>query len=99
MSHLRARKFFHNFSDCLDELCICVTNVESTNHFPLYLSERQTLMEKICDVEISLLNQNENCLCYTLLFSNEKLNDVKNLCILNATIEYILSTEMFNVPL
>ena len=51
--HLRARKFSHNFSDCLDELCICGTNVDTTDHFllqcQLYLSERQTLMEKIRD--------------------------------------------------
>ena len=46
LSHLRAHKFKHNFSDCLDELCSCSTNIEATNHFhlqcPLYLSERQS---------------------------------------------------------
>ena len=56
-------------------------------------------MEKIGDVEISILDQNENYLCYTLLFVSDKLSDFKNVCILSATIEYILSTEMFNVPL
>ena len=61
-------------------------------------SGMNTLMEKICGIEISILDQNENCLCYTLLFGSDKLNDVNNLNILNATIEYILSTERFNVP-
>ena len=102
-SHIRAHNFSHNFSDCLDELCIYGTNIESINHFllhcPLYLSERQTLMEKIRDVEISILDQNENYLCYTLLFGSNKVSDFKNVCILSATIEYILSTERFNVPL
>ena len=56
-------------------------------------------MEKICDVEISILNKNENCLCYTLFFGSDKLNDVKNLSRLNATVEYIISTESFNFPL
>ena len=87
LSHLSPRRFSHNFSDCLDELCICGTNIESTKHFflqyPLYLSERQTLMEKIRDVEISILDQNENYLCYTLLFGSDKLSDFKNVCILN----------------
>ena len=96
LSHLRAHKFSHNFSDCLDELCICGNNIESTNHFllqcPLYLSERQTLMEKIRDVEISILGQNENYLCYTLHFGSDKLSDFKNVCVLSATIEFILST-------
>ena len=50
-------------------------------------------MEKICDVEISILDQNENCLSYTLFFSSDKLNDVKNLFRLNATVEYIMSTK------
>ena len=56
-------------------------------------------MEKICDVEISILNKNENCLCYPLFFGSDKLNDVKNLSRLNATVEYIISTESFNFPL
>ena len=103
LSHLRTHKFSHNFSGCLDELCICGTNIESTNHFllqcSLYLFERQTLMEKIGDVEISILDQNETYLCYTLLFGSNKLSDFKSVCIFSATIEYILSTEMFNVPL
>ena len=55
-------------------------------------------MRKTHDVEISILDQNENCFCYTLLFSSDK-NDVKNLCIFNKTVEYILSTERFKVPL
>ena len=45
----------------------------------------------IRDIEISLFDQNENCLCYTPLFGSDNFNDVKDLCILNATIEYILS--------
>ena len=35
MSHLCAHKFSHNFSDCLDELCSCGTNIETTNNFLL----------------------------------------------------------------
>ena len=102
LSYLHAHKFSHNFSDCLDELCISGTNIDSMNHFlfqyPVYVSEWQTLMEKVYDVEISILDQNKNYLCYTLLFGSEKLNDVKNLYILNATVEYILLTERCNAP-
>ena len=56
-------------------------------------------MNKICDIDISLTNQNEIFLFYTLPFGKENMNDNKNLHILNATIEYILSGEKFNVPL
>lgn len=38
LSHLRAHKFKHNFSDCLDELCISGTNIDSMKSFPLPLS-------------------------------------------------------------
>ena len=95
LSHLHAHKLSHNFSDCLDELCICGTNIETTNHFllrcPFYLSKRQILMEKNRDIEILILDQNGNC--------PNKPFDIKNFCIFSATIEYILSTERFNVPL
>ena len=64
----------------------------------MYLSERQSLMEEIRNVEISILDQNENCLCYALLFGTDKLNDPKSVCILNATkkgnIQKALSTQL-----
>ena len=38
LSHLRGHKFNHNFSDCLDEICICGKDIESTIHFLLQCS-------------------------------------------------------------
>ena len=94
LSHLRGHKLNHNFSDCLDEI---------QNLFlfqcSLFLKERQVLMNKIHDIDSSLIDQNENSLCYTLLFGKEHMNDSENTHILKAEIEYILSTERFNVPL
>ena len=44
LSHLRDHKFNHNFNDCLDEICMCVKDIETTNHFllqcSLFLNER-----------------------------------------------------------
>ena len=72
LSNLRACKFSRNFNDCLHEVCICGTNIESRNHFllqcTLYFSERKTLMRIICDVEISLFDQNELPLLYSTLW-------------------------------
>ena len=56
-------------------------------------------MNKIRDIDSSLIDQNDNSLCYTLLFGKENMNDSDNAHILNATKEYILSTERFNIPL
>ena len=32
-SHLRERKFEHNFQDCLNPICSCGLDIESTSHF------------------------------------------------------------------
>ena len=56
-------------------------------------------MNKICDIDSSLIDQNENSLYDTRLFGKENINDSENTHILKATIDYILSTERFNIPL
>ena len=88
--HLCGHKFNHNFSDCLDKICMCRKDIEPTNHFllqcSLFLNERQVLMNKICDIDNSPMDQNESSLCYSLLFGKETMNDSKNNHILKATI-------------
>ena len=76
------------------ELILNLLTISSSNAHYI-----QTFMEKIRDGETSILDQNGTCICYTLLLGSNKLNDFKNVCILSATTEYILSTERFNVPL
>ena len=44
-------------------------------------------MEKIRNIQILILDENENCFCYILLFVSDKFSDVKNLCILSVTTE------------
>ena len=56
-------------------------------------------MNKIRDTDSLLIDQNENSLCYTLVFGKENMNDSENVRILSTTIEYILSTQSFNFPL
>ena len=82
---------------------MCGKDIESANHFllqcSLFLNERQVLRNKIRDIDSSLTDQNENSLCYTFLLRKENMNDSENTHVLKATIEHILSTEKFNVPL
>ena len=60
------------------ELISNLQTISSSNPHYIYPKDKPLcLIEKIRDVEISILDQNENCLCYTLLFG--KLSDVKNL--------------------
>ena len=44
-------------------------------------------MNKIRDIGRSLIDQNENSLCYTLLFDKENMNDSENTHTLKASIE------------
>ena len=64
LSHLQSHKFKHNFSDCLDEVCICERDIESSNYFLLQCSlfpkERQVLMNEIRDINSSITDQNQN---------------------------------------
>ena len=53
-------------------------------------------MNKIRDTDSLLIDQNENSLCYTLVFGKENMNDSENVRILSTTIEYILSKQSFN---
>ena len=82
---------------------MCGKDIESTNYFllqrSLFLKERQVLMNKIRDIDSSFIDQNENSLCYTLLFGKENINDNENAHILNEMIEYIEAAERFNIPL
>ena len=93
----------HNFSDFLDEICMRGKDIEPANHFhlqcSLFLNERQVLMNKIRDIDSSRIDQNENSLCYTLLFSKENMSDSKNAHIPLAVIKYILSTGRLKSPL
>ena len=74
---------------------VCVEKISnlrtiSSSNVPYFLKKASR------DIDSSLIDQNENSLCYTLLFGKENMNDSDNAHILNATIEYILSIERFN---
>ena len=77
LSHLRGHKLKHNFRDYLSEICMCGKDNKSTNflQYSLFFKERQVLMNKIRNIDISLTNQNEISLFYTLLFGKENMND------------------------
>ena len=51
LSHLRQHKFKHNFQDCLNLLCPCGNEIETSTHYllhcPTYTNEILTLLNKI----------------------------------------------------
>ena len=103
LSHLAEHKFNHDFQDCLNHICSCGQEIESTSHFVLhclnYRSARQTFFEKINLIDSNILQQNDLSITKNLLLSSEKLKHDQNNALLMSTIEFILSTERFKYPL
>ena len=101
MSHLREHKFKHNFQDCLNPVCSCGLDIESTSYFlhcPTINDERYTLLSTLNNTDCKLLELAKSSLSQTLLYGNTSFAKKKTRH-LNATIEYIFSTERFEKPL
>ena len=79
-------------------MCSCSSDIETTIHFFLHCAnfniQIQTLFDKIATIDTNIVTENEDNIVITLLFGKP---DSK--AMLNASIEYILSTERFNNPL
>ena len=102
-SHLKKHKFKHNFQDSIDPMCICSSGSKTMIHFFLHWVnfniQRQTLFKKIATTDANILTENEDSIVYTLLFGKANSENSFNKAMLNASIQYILSSERFNNPL
>ena len=83
-------------------MCNCGT-VETTIHHlfhcPNFLNERLTLFSKLQSIDENILSKDDSNISKVLLFGEDSFNDIKNTSVLTASIEYILSTKRFDVPL
>ena len=102
LSHLRLHKFKHNFQDTLNPICSCGT-VKTTIHYllhcPNFSNERLILFSKLQSIDENILSKDDYNISKVLLFGEDSFNDVKNTSVSTASIEYILSTTRFDVPL
>ena len=103
LSHLHGHKFRHCFEDTLNPLCKSSKDIESTMYFFLhctnFLIPRQTLFQKIRNIDDSILSQSETQLTQTLLYGNQNYHSSINKLIIISTIEYLISTETFKYSL
>ena len=99
-SHLREHKFRHNFEDAINPLCSCGKFVESTAHFFLYCAyfsnQRLALINKIKDIDKRIFDKNDCFITQTLLFGDEKLSITDNKSILEARIQFLISSGRFD---
>ena len=85
------------------KVCDCGNNAETITHFflhcPSFHTFSQTLLNNIRNINKQILPQREDQLIQTFLYGKPNRNLTVNRLILNATIEYLISTEQFKCPL
>ena len=99
LGHLNELTFWHNFADCVNPLCSCSIEPETTLNFFLhchnFLNIRRKLLDKIKLLDETLLQLNDGNLLTVILFGSKIYNEEVNLQILNASIDYIIDSDRF----
>ena len=100
LSHLNEHRFNHNFEDCINPLCTCSLEVESTFHFffdyHYYNCIRHIMFNELCEVEFNLLNASDEKLVNILLYGSSLFSCSQNRSILNLSIRYIIDLNHFS---
>ena len=96
-------KFRHNFQDCVNPVCRCSQEIETSTrfllHYSKYYSTRQSLFEKVKKIDWSILKQNDQVLTKILHFRDEKLKAAQNKSILTSATEFLQATKRFKISL
>ena len=99
LSHLNEHKFRHNFADCVNPLCSCCIEPETTLHVFLhchnFLNIRRKLFDKIKLLDETLLQLNVENLLIVLLFGRKIYTKQVNVQILNPSIDYTVDSDRF----
>ena len=103
LGHLREHIFKHCFQDLLNPFAESGAEVESTTNFllqrPIYNNYRSSLLSTIRNIDCKLLEITDSSLAHTLLYENPSFDIITNSLVLNATIDFILSTKRFEEAL
>ena len=100
LRHLNEHRFNHNFQNCINPLCTCSLEVESTAHFFLhcrnYCEIRTKLFNDIKLIDENLFKLSEKQLADVLLYGFPKLDQYQNRKILESSMEYIIESKRFD---
>ena len=100
LNHLNKHKFNHNFKNCVNPLCTCSLETESTSHFFLHCNHnnniRSTLLNELKSLDGNILKLSDTTLINLILYDGSQFNIKQNTFILNAVIKYILESNRFN---
>ena len=87
----------------MNPLYSCGLDIETTSHYflgcPLFHAELSTLLNNINEIDSTILNKSESVVARILLYGDESFKDHVNLLILNATFDFVLSTNRSDEPL
>ena len=94
LSHLNDHKFRHNLQDCLNPLCLCKSEIESTR-YSLFII-RTILLDTIKKItNISVSNLSDEYLVSHLMYGNPSYSFQENKEITKASIKFIQSSERY----
>ena len=103
LSHLNEHRFNHNSQNCINPLCTCSLEVESTSHFFLHCLHYNDICEPLSNelksVDQNILKLSGNKLINLFLYGDSKFGSNKNTRLLNAAIKYVIDSGRFTVPL
>ena len=103
LGHLRDHKFKHGFLDSLNPIYNCGLDIETTCHYllhcPNFINERTLLLNDVSRITKDALPSCETAFVKLLLYGDDSFDSATNTLILNASIEYILSSKRFDGPL
>ena len=100
-SHFRDHKFKHSFQDTTNLLCTCGLEGKTNHsilHCPYYENKHHILLASIRSIKSSILDQNNN-IVETLPYGLDSLSETQNTSILNATVEFLISSNSFEEQL
>ena len=100
LSHLNEHTFNHNFDRCLNSLCTCSLEVESTTHFFLHCHHfnaiRITINNSLKGIDREIPRLCDSSLTKIIIFGDSKYSDFQNRDTLNSTITFIIDSKRFD---
>ena len=93
LSHLNEHIFNHDFKNCVNPLCTCSLEIETTSHFFLHYYYNNNICSTLLN-GLKFLDGNILKLWLTnlILYGASQFNTKRNTFILNAIIKYILES-------
>ena len=103
LSHLSEHKFKHSFQDSLNPTCSFGNDIDTSAHFlhqcPNFSNESTTFLDIIGSINRNILTIDDSQVTETLLYGDSKLNNINNTLILNSTIDFLIASKTFDMPL